>query len=510
MTTKSLPYKTRIVGLTIPPYPECFYLSTTEQSYSSSHTVMSESKSSVKSEGGAFYKKVPRFRAKPLKPLVAPRLPVLRLTPLPRPPDLSRVPVRYRRSVMDRFNRLYSSISAKRRSQLQRYHTAYAAYVIRLKRYQHAVAKRLASAQVVVWDRQNVYNLPENPYYRQRVVENPVYGRSYQSGSYAPVSCRYWPFRPFNTGSKISSTEWTGYIAPAVLQAPLYSAPSGSGFDEAIVSAEGRARSNLYQRLSGQKVHLGNMVAERVQTIEMIVNMLHALRHPTDAFVSLVKNLRSNPLSTMGDAYLQFKFGIQPLMNDLYNMQSALQASQNIPDIVIVHGSSSSSAQFSWRDKTVMSGGVPLYWYDVQATRSVRVHYKLVYRVNSGTLAGMSSLGLINPLEIAWEVTPWSFVIDWFLPVGTFIQSLQAGTGLTYQYGSRTQVTKDHFTATLSGVTADVNSLRAFSGTGSKSVETKQRTVLTQPPAVQLPSFKNPMTATHLAEAFALLSQRFK
>jgi hypothetical protein len=31
------------------------------------------------------------------------------------------------------------------------------------------------------------------------------------------------------------------------------------------------------------------------------------------------------------------------------------------------------------------------------------------------------SLGLVNPLEIAWEVVPYSFVVDWFLPVGSYI-----------------------------------------------------------------------------------------
>lgn len=29
--------------------------------------------------------------------------------------------------------------------------------------------------------------------------------------------------------------------------------------------------------------------------------------------------------------------------------------------------------------------------------------------------------GLYNPEQVAWELTPWSFVVDWFLPIGDFL-----------------------------------------------------------------------------------------
>jgi hypothetical protein len=33
------------------------------------------------------------------------------------------------------------------------------------------------------------------------------------------------------------------------------------------------------------------------------------------------------------------------------------------------------------------------------------------------------SLGLADPLSVAWELTPWSFVVDWFLPVGDYLNA---------------------------------------------------------------------------------------
>lgn len=44
--------------------------------------------------------------------------------------------------------------------------------------------------------------------------------------------------------------------------------------------------------------------------------------------------------------------------------------------------------------------------------------------------------GLLDPLSVAWELTPWSFVIDWFIPVGNYLQArglAQALTGLAVQ-----------------------------------------------------------------------------
>ncbi len=44
--------------------------------------------------------------------------------------------------------------------------------------------------------------------------------------------------------------------------------------------------------------------------------------------------------------------------------------------------------------------------------------------------------GLTDPSSVLWELTPWSFVIDWFIPIGNYLNArglAQATTG-TYVY----------------------------------------------------------------------------
>lgn len=64
------------------------------------------------------------------------------------------------------------------------------------------------------------------------------------------------------------------------------------------------------------------------------------------------------------------------------------------------------------------------------------------YEISDSNIRNLNALGLINPASIAWELVPFSFVIDWFLPIGNWLESFSALSGLTHVEG-----TKTHYTA---------------------------------------------------------------
>jgi len=43
----------------------------------------------------------------------------------------------------------------------------------------------------------------------------------------------------------------------------------------------------------------------------------------------------------------------------------------------------------------------------------------------------LSQLGLVNPASLAWELVPFSFVVDWFANVGDFLASFTDTVGCT-------------------------------------------------------------------------------
>lgn len=66
--------------------------------------------------------------------------------------------------------------------------------------------------------------------------------------------------------------------------------------------------------------------------------------------------------------------------------------------------------------------------------------YKAVCRgtivADDAALAAASSYGITNPGLAVWEALPYSFVVDWFLPVGDYLTSLTAFQGISVKSSS--------------------------------------------------------------------------
>lgn len=75
-------------------------------------------------------------------------------------------------------------------------------------------------------------------------------------------------------------------------------------------------------------------------------------------------------------------------------------------------------------------------------------HYDLLCRmgmdcvVRNPNLHLASQLGLTNPASVAYELVPYSFVLDWVLPLGPFLSSLTDFSGLDISNAYMTKVCK--------------------------------------------------------------------
>lgn len=117
------------------------------------------------------------------------------------------------------------------------------------------------------------------------------------------------------------------------------------------------------------------------------------------------------------DLWLEFTFGWVPLVDDIGAAIGVLQGS---PEYERVKGAKSavfttvapwdggSSASTTTRLTTVCSGGI---------------------RVTNPNLLLANQLGFVNPAAVAWDAVPFSFVVDWFIPVGKFLNSFTADLG---------------------------------------------------------------------------------
>lgn len=122
--------------------------------------------------------------------------------------------------------------------------------------------------------------------------------------------------------------------------------------------------------------------------------------------------------------WLEYHFGWDPLVKDIYNCVKILENPYD-PKVVIKRATGS---------ETVYDGNRSDYnrWrVDRVSKYGWRLSAKL--SVSNPNLFRASQLGLVNPAAVAWELVPFSFVVDWFLPVGEFLNSYSNLFGVTVQ-----------------------------------------------------------------------------
>jgi hypothetical protein len=128
---------------------------------------------------------------------------------------------------------------------------------------------------------------------------------------------------------------------------------------------------------------------------------------------------------------------------------------------------------------------------------------------NEAIISFVSS-GITNPLLIGWELVPFSFVVDWFLPVGGWLESLDALLGYTTAGYSSSLLTRISWVG-VSGPKTVLSSGFVIDDHWSenKKVVRLVRDVSPSVPQARFPSFKDGRSLAHMANGLSLLATAF-
>jgi len=122
---------------------------------------------------------------------------------------------------------------------------------------------------------------------------------------------------------------------------------------------------------------------------------------------------RKSSVDTLSENWLALQYGWLPLMNDAENAAKFLAHHFEVPLSRVIRvkhiQSPSNAAIFSTSGYLLPSGAES---YEIKRIKAV------LREKNNAKL-----LGLLDPLSVAWELTPYSFVIDWFVPIGNFLSA---------------------------------------------------------------------------------------
>jgi hypothetical protein len=293
---------------------------------------------------------------------------------------------------------------------------------------------------------------------------------------------------------------------------PMPSLSEAGGFS---ANQELRAFSKLLTKIKGHEFNLGVETGQLRQTTGLLTSNLGKLGRAALAlrrgdFSTAARQLGSSPRSTrlksrdVSGRWLELQYGWLPLLSSSYEAMKAYEAITSGPRTHVYRTSAveerlynlSTSANYSARTK-------------------VKVGRKLQYEMYE-ELTVSRQLGLEDPLSIVWELTPWSFVIDWFLPFGSYLSNLNQipklkGRWLTTDFikASNTKFSFKWELEKYQGVREIIKIPYVPNGTWNYT--NMKRTYSNTPPSVPFPKFNlgGINSLKRLGNAIALAHSRF-
>jgi hypothetical protein len=212
------------------------------------------------------------------------------------------------------------------------------------------------------------------------------------------------------------------------------------------VSSEtkGRARISAINKLRSSNLDLGQSIGEIPTTMRELYGLLliigkslHAARRGKFSLAMHYLGIsradrKSFYLRSGSNYYLAYQFGLAPLINDAMNMVEGLKEADNKPLLLSVKGTATDRQKVGnseWKSDNFL-------------TEICEVGYIVKTKADFSN----AFLGLLNPLYVAWALVPFSFLIDWFVSIGSALEGLGAGVGLDVVAGYETTVIKGRFT----------------------------------------------------------------
>lgn len=230
-----------------------------------------------------------------------------------------------------------------------------------------------------------------------------------------------------------SQTQLSGTLPSSNYQPVLIptGSQSSSSLDVAMAQAMDKFRESL-----GEAAGVAINAAQYAQSRDMIVTratqVVRAARQVRKGqFKKAARTLGvtqpkgATRKKQFADNWLEYTFGWVPMVKDIYSACKAFV--RDIPA-----GRVRSRAAANW---TVTQG----YWppnptitgrSGDRSTYRHRIQISADVKVTNSDLWLANQLGLLNPASVVWDAIPFSFVLDWFTGIGSFLENLTCMVGL--------------------------------------------------------------------------------
>lgn len=274
-------------------------------------------------------------------------------------------------------------------------------------------------------------------------------------------------------------------------------AADGSQFN----TLDSQVIGKLYDQLRGtldasidliQHQQVRKMVVGRAE--RSIANLIHTVR-----------KMRHAPSRVASNLWLEYTYGVKPLMSSIQGiMAEAVNPQEGLVQIR-VRGSKQEYSEVK-QSSALLSNAKDLH----KVLASYRTEYFCCYNPNNALLLErLGRVSSLNPISIAYELIPYSFVVDWFYDLGGYLRMYESSTlyASSFVKGWRTrtyrinQASSTNFLGfdALQPTTSVFIDMR-----GLQEVKDYKRSRLTATPFPPLPRFRADVGASRLLSAVAL------
>lgn len=154
--------------------------------------------------------------------------------------------------------------------------------------------------------------------------------------------------------------------------------------------------------------------------------------------VNRKKLKKKKTAKNFGDNFLEYHLGWSPLIADIQEAAAILSGKTAHSRIVTSRAGGSDSVP---RSRVTIPNQYPA-WKETSATGSVSCEISATVTVVDDNALLFEQLGLNNPFKFVYELTPFSFVANWFFTIEEFLGSFTSFAGLSLTNQRVTTVTR--------------------------------------------------------------------
>lgn len=221
-----------------------------------------------------------------------------------------------------------------------------------------------------------------------------------------------------------------------LLPAKFFRRESVEAIDE--TEANNKALATFVKRVRKRQTSFQGAIAagETAETLRMLRNPVNGLRKTMFGYLQRLKKnrrkLRKLPpkrrRSAVSDTWLEQSFGWTPLLNDIDDAAQAVANSMYRSDqkMTVVTASGRTCERTESNYTRISNNGIqPYFKLNLAWEKEVIVKYQAGVDPGSYALYNPRRVGFdpSNWLPTAWELLPWSFLVDYFANVGEIVSA---------------------------------------------------------------------------------------